>query len=193
DKKNYFDTDSKKEIIKKRFKTGAVKFKMKIHAWVILSNYYHLLFQFKEIQNLGEFIGFINGGSSFELNSLENKRGRQIWWNYWDRCIRNEQTFYKRFNYIHHNPVKHGYVEKCEDYEFSSYNYYLKKLGEDYMKSIFAQYSIIDFTDKNDKFWHHRSVKLQLDLGPAKTGHSRRLGVSIEPEPIYLTFLLVGW
>ena len=50
DKKNYFDIDSKKEIIKKRFKTGAVKFKVKIYAWVILSNHYHFLFQFKEKQ-----------------------------------------------------------------------------------------------------------------------------------------------
>jgi len=152
DKKKFFDTDSKKEIIKKRLKTGAVKFKAKIYAWVILSNHSHLLFQFKGKQALGEFIGFINGGSSFELNSSENKKGRQIWWNYWDNCIRNEETFYKRFNYIHHNPVKHGYVKKCEDYEFSSYNYYLKKYGEDYMSSIFAQYPILDFTDRSDEF-----------------------------------------
>jgi putative transposase len=152
DRNDYFDVDGKKEIIRKRFKTGAVKFKAKIYSWVILANHYHFLFQFKEKQNLGGFIGFINGGSSFELNSLENKKGRQVWWNYWDRCIRNEQTFYTRFNYIHYNPVKHGYVKKCEDYEFSSYNYYLRKMGDDYMSSIFAQHPIIDFTDENDKF-----------------------------------------
>jgi putative transposase len=152
DKEKHFDTDGKKEIIKKRLKTGAVKFQVRIYAWVILSNHYHFLFQFKEKQNLGKFLAFINGGSSFDLNSLENRRGRQVWWNYWDNCIRNEETFYRRFNYIHHNPVKHGYVKKCEDYEFSSYNYYLKKYGEDYMGSIFARYPIIDFTDKSDKF-----------------------------------------
>ena len=151
-KKEYFDINSKKEIIKKRFKIGAIKFKAKIYAWAILSNHYHLLFQFKERQNLGEFIGYINGGSSFELNSLENKKGRRVWWNYWDNCIRNRQTFFKRFNYIHYNPVKHGYVKKCKDYEFSSYNYYLKKLGEEYMGSIFVQYLIVDFTDEDDKF-----------------------------------------
>lgn len=152
DKEKYFDTDGKKEVIKKRLKTGAVKFQVRIYAWVILSNHYHFLFQFKEKQNLGKFIGFINGGNSFDLNSLENKKGRQVWWSYWDNCIRDEETFYKRFNYIHHNPVKHGYVKRCEDYEFSSYNYYLKKLGEEYMGSIFARYPIIDFSDRNDGF-----------------------------------------
>jgi len=151
-KEHLFDTKAKKKIIKNKLKAGALKYKVRIFAWVILHNHYHLLFQFKEKQNLGGFIGFINGGSSFDLNSLENKKGRQVWWNYWDNCIRNEETFYKRFNYIHHNPVKHGYVKKCEDYEFSSYNYYLKKYGEDYMSSIFARYPIVDFTDKSDKF-----------------------------------------
>jgi len=28
----------------------------------------------------------------------------------------------------------------------------LKKLGKEYMDSIFAQYPIIDFTDRNDEF-----------------------------------------
>jgi len=151
-KERLFDTDAKKKIIRSKLRVSLVKFKVRIYAWVVLSNHYHILFQFKEKQKLGEFIGFINGGSSYDLNSLENKKGRTVWWNYWDNCIRNERTFYKRFNYIHHNPVKHGYVKRCEDYEFSSYNYYLKKYGEDYMGSIFARYPIGDFSDRSDKF-----------------------------------------
>jgi len=149
---NYFDSDLKKKIIKKRLLAASEKYKVRSFAWVILSNHYHLLFQFKEKQKLADFIGFVNGGSSFELNSLENKKRRKTWWNYWDNCIRDSKTFYRRFNYIHYNPVKHNYVKNCKDYKFSSYNYYLKKLGQSYMDSIFEAYPIIDFTDKNDRF-----------------------------------------
>jgi putative transposase len=151
-KQRFFDTGSKKQIIRDRLRSAAIKYKVRAYAWVILSNHYHLLFRFKEEQNLGQFMGFINGGSSFELNSLEKVRGRQVWWNYWDNCVRDERTFYARFNYAHHNPVKHGYVKKCEDYKFSSYGYYLRNLGREYMDSILAQYPIIDFTDNNDEF-----------------------------------------
>jgi putative transposase len=151
-KEKMISTSAKKRVVKKRLEEASVKYKAKTYAWVILPNHYHTLFRFREKQDLGRFIGFVNGGSSFELNRLENKRGRQVWWNYWDNCIRDEQTFYRRFNYIHHNPVKHGYVKRCEDYEFSSYNHYLRKLGKEYMDSIFAQYPIIDFTDRNDEF-----------------------------------------
>ena len=151
-KQRLLDKSAKKRIVKNKLEKASIKHKVKVYAWVILPNHYHLLFRFREEQNLAKFIGFINGGSSFELNGMENKRGRQVWWNYWDNCIRDEETFYRRFNYIHHNPVKHGYVKRCEDYEFSSYNYYLGKLGRDYMDSIFGQYPIVDFTDRNDEF-----------------------------------------
>jgi REP element-mobilizing transposase RayT len=88
-KESFFDTDSKKKIVKERLKSAAIKYKVRTYAWVILSNHYHLLFRFREEKNLGKFMGFINGGSSFELNLSENKRGRKIWWNYWDNWITN--------------------------------------------------------------------------------------------------------
>jgi REP element-mobilizing transposase RayT len=75
-KEHLFDTKVKKKIIKSKLKESAIKYKVRVFAWVILSNHYHLLFQFKEKQNLGKSIGFINGGSSFDLNSSENKKGR---------------------------------------------------------------------------------------------------------------------
>jgi REP element-mobilizing transposase RayT len=78
DKIRFFNTDTKKEIIKDRLKTSTEKYNIRIYAWAILSNHYHFLFQVKKSQNLSDFIGYINGGSSFELNSLENKKGRQI-------------------------------------------------------------------------------------------------------------------
>ena len=73
-------------------------------------------------------------------------QGRKIWQNYWDYCVRLEKDFWKHFNYIHHNPVKHGYVQKMEEYEFSSHGDWIKKRGEDWMMSIFREHPIIDFT-----------------------------------------------
>ncbi|MFQ6083573.1 MAG: transposase [Candidatus Aminicenantia bacterium] len=153
-KRKFFDVGEKKGILKTRLNSACSKFMVELFAWVILSNHYHLLFQFKKNLSLGlgKFIGFINGGSAFDLNKLENKKGRQIWWNYWDNCIRNEETFYKRFNYIHHNPVKHNHSKNLEDYKFSSYNFYINKFGSEYINSIWERYPIIDFSDEQDDF-----------------------------------------
>ena len=71
----------------------------------------------------------IHGRVSYMLNQEDGTRGRKVFQNYWDRCIRNEKDFFTHLNYIHYNPVKHSLVDKMEDYEFSSYRYYLQRYG----------------------------------------------------------------
>ena len=72
------------------------------------------------------------------------------WYQYWDECIEDEKGFWMRVNYIHQNPVKHDYVKKMEDYEFSSYKQYLLKYGKDWMLSCFREYPIVDFAALHD-------------------------------------------
>lgn len=40
---------------------------------------------------------------------------------YWDHIIRNESDFQRHLDYIHYNPVKHGYVSRPEKWVDSSY------------------------------------------------------------------------
>jgi putative transposase len=82
---------------------------------------------------------------------MDNARGRKIFQNYWDHGIRDEADFWKHFNYIHHNPVKHSYTKGMSDYNFSSYNYWLKKKKQDWIDSCFEFYPIVDFSvNEND-------------------------------------------
>ena len=98
-----------------------------LFAWVILENHYHLLLKTDKGKDLSKFIQLFHGGSSFEINKLDNISNRQIWFNYWDRCIRDEQDFENHCDYIHFNPIKHELVKKPEDYLFSSYKNFLKR------------------------------------------------------------------
>jgi putative transposase len=125
-------------------------FRFDLYAWVVLINHYHLLCKIKQSRDIPKCIGKIHGGFSYDLNKAENRTGRKIWQNYWDRCIRSEKDFWVHLNYIHHNPVKHGHAQKMEEYAFSSYGYWLKKNGSDWMASVFQQYPIIDFSISND-------------------------------------------
>jgi len=75
-----------------------------------------------------------------------------VWHNYWDTGIRTEADYWARFNYIHHNPVKHGYVPRTEDWLYSSYRYYLERKGEEWMTDALRRYPIVDFTDLRDDF-----------------------------------------
>ena len=53
--------------------------------------------------------------------SREVKRERGIWQRrYWEHQIRNDDDLARHMDYIHFNPVKHGYVRRAADWPHSS-------------------------------------------------------------------------
>jgi putative transposase len=48
--------------------------------------------------------------------SRKSKRERSIWQRrYWEHLIRDDLDYARHVDYIHYNPVKHGYVDKAMD------------------------------------------------------------------------------
>ena len=41
---------------------------------------------------------------------------------YWEHQIRDDRDFRNHINYIHFNPVKHGYVWRVGDWPYSSFH-----------------------------------------------------------------------
>ncbi len=146
-KNNYrLASDEEKQKLILKIHENISNFCFQIYAWVVLEDHYHLLIKTSNGINLPKFIGRIHAGFSYEINKLHNKRGRKIWQNYWDRCIRTEFDFWTHFNYIHHNPVKHSFTEFMKDYSFSSFNHWTKKKGLDWIMSVFERYPVVDFS-----------------------------------------------
>jgi len=141
-----------KDIVRDQLNALVIELKLRLAVWVILDNHYHILVKSRSGAQLPRFFQRLHGRTSFDLNGHDNARGRQVWHNYWDTCIRTEQDYWTRFNYIHHNPVKHGYVTVTEEWPHSSYHYYLEQNGKDWVADAFRQYPIIDFTDPEDDF-----------------------------------------
>ncbi len=101
-----------------------------IHAWVVLPNHYHVLVTTVDLKRTLSELGRFHGRTSFAWNGEEVSRGRQVWCNALDRDMRSEAHFWATMNYIHHNPVRHGYVSKWQDWPFSSARDYLESVGE---------------------------------------------------------------
>jgi putative transposase len=121
-----------------------------LNAWAILDNHYHIEFKVKEANMLSKIINQVHGRLSYLFNKMDDEPGRKIFQNYWDTCIREEKDLWTRFNYIHHNPVKHGYCKKMQDYSFSSFGYYLEEKGREWVDDCFSKYPIIDFMLKEE-------------------------------------------
>ena len=127
------------------------EFNWKLAAWVVLPHHYHILSLPKAGHEIGSFIKRLHGSTSYQLNLLDDMRGRTVWYSYWDTFIRGERDFWTRFNYIHYNPVKHGYVQKPEDWKFSSYRFYLQEEGEEWLTRCWVEFSAPDSIE-NDQY-----------------------------------------
>jgi len=69
------------------------------------------------------------GGEGPRKLSRKRKGEAAVWQRrFWEHRIRDEDDFRVHFDYIHYNPVKHGYVDRPHDWKWSSYHRY-RKLG----------------------------------------------------------------
>jgi putative transposase len=116
-----------------------------VFAWCVLPNHYHILVRTEDIKHLRNEIGKVHGRSSFLWNREDHCQGRKVWHNCFDRDIKSNRHFWASLNYIHHNPVYHGYVPKWPDWPFSSANQYLEKVGRDHAAKIWNDYPILDY------------------------------------------------
>ena len=151
-KMTLFNSHEKKDLIRSALERSAERQDYLLKAWVILSNHFHILFKTSRGQLLPRFLSGITGKSAIELNKLDKSVGRKCWYQYWDRCPRGERDFWTRVNYIHYNPVKHGYVARMEDYPFSSYTSYLRDKGQGWLTACFMEFPIKDFLIEEDEF-----------------------------------------
>lgn len=138
-------TDEHKSIWCEVFESLQTRFDVRVAAWVLIDNHYHFLIYFQNAENLPDFMKRLHGETSFKLNQLDGTRGRKVWYSYWDRLVRDERDYWTKFNYIHYNPVKHGYVERLKDWHYSSYRDILEAEGEDWVDDCWASYPVIEF------------------------------------------------
>jgi putative transposase len=59
--------------------------------------------------------------------SRKSKGERGIWQRrYWEHLIRDDEDFLRHVDYIHINPMKHGYVERVVDWPHSSFHRFVR-------------------------------------------------------------------
>jgi len=90
--------------------------------------------------------GLIKANFSRQIPGMEKrsqsriKRGeRGIWQRrFWEHMIRDDMDFQRHVDYIHWNPVKHGWVTQVKQWPHSSFHRYVKKgvLPENWASNI---------------------------------------------------------
>ena len=169
------DTDAKRVLVRDVLKRAIEQYGIRLYAWVILANHYHLLLKTSDVAPIYKFIKRLHGDSAIRLNKLDSTPGRRVWYQYFDRFPRSERDFWTCFNYIHINPIKHGYVQVSDgalvvegkrakiaaghtldvhqclaQYSHSSYHYYVREYGEEFLTDAWMRYPIPDYLEHDD-------------------------------------------
>lgn len=106
-----------------------------IEAMVILPDHLHALWTLPEgDDDYPTRWALIKAGFSRHLPRGERrnpsrlaKGERGIWQRrYWEHLIRDETDHARHVDYIHYNPVKHGYVRYVKDWPHSSFHHYVR-------------------------------------------------------------------
>jgi putative transposase len=121
-----------------RLAVGKVRQRRPFHidAWVVLPEHMHCVWTMPEGDD--DFAGRwrdIKGGFSRSVpmtgvlsESRKRKHEREIWQRrYWEHTIRDDGDFEAHVDYVHFNPVKHGWVKRAIDWPYSSFHRWMDK------------------------------------------------------------------
>ena len=114
-------------------------------AWCVLPNHYHALVDAPDIKALLHELGQFHGRTSYTWNGEDRARGRKVFFRAVERAMRSDRHFWATLNYVHHNPVRHGYVERWTEWPWSSASEYLTQTGAEEAKRIWFDFPIRDY------------------------------------------------
>jgi putative transposase len=131
-------------LLKEIFNNVSKFYIFELIAYVVLQDHIHCIIKPKNINEYPKIIKSFKYSFTKNFNvGLVNPTYKKLWQNrYWEHTIRDENDFYRHLDYIHYNPIKHGFTQKAIDYPYSSFE---KFVGLGYYSEDWC-----NFEDKNN-------------------------------------------
>ena len=124
------------DVMRDAFRTVRARCPFRIEAVVILPDHLHCVWTLPPgDEDFSTRWGLIKAYFSRTVEQGERrstsraKRGeRGIWQRrFWEHLIRDEGDLARHIDYIHWNPVKHGWAQRAAEWPYSSFHEYLKR------------------------------------------------------------------
>jgi putative transposase len=122
-----------------------------VASWCVLPNHYHALVDTENVLKVLFELGRFHGRLAFHWNSEDSCRGRKVFHGAAERSMRSERHYWATLNYIHHNPVHHGYVKQWQEWPWSSAAQFIASHGRAEAERIWREYPIREYGAKWDE------------------------------------------
>lgn len=126
------------EKLRNSFKKAKTKYQFEIFGMVVLPDHFHIILKPEIANEFSKIIGSIKSSftKTIDKDYIDNnistsrikRREKGVWQRrFYEHTIRSEEELHSYLDYIHYNPVKHGYAKNVRDWEFSSFHKFVNQ------------------------------------------------------------------
>jgi len=119
-KRNIFEEDEDYEKFMELLENMLEKFNIKLHAYCLMTNHYHLLLETTD-ENISEAIQYLNGTYSMYFNKKYKRTGHFWQGRYLSYYLYDDAHAWIVAKYIEQNPIKAKMVKQIEEYVYQSF------------------------------------------------------------------------
>lgn len=122
------------DLLREAIRTVKRKYPFEIIAWVVLPDHMHCIWKLPEGDSdfplrwrlIKSYFSKHLPPTEYRSNVRQNAHERGIWQRrYWEHMIRDEHDLHRHIDYIHINPLKHGWVRQVKDWQYSTFHHYV--------------------------------------------------------------------
>ena len=125
-RKPIFGIEESIDRLRSAFRHIMAKHPFEIDAMVVLPDHLHCIWRLPpQDDNYSLRWRLIKHHVSCGSGLPCNRRREKMLWQrrFWEHAIRDERDWHNHMDYIHYNPVKHGFVTRPMDWKASSFRY----------------------------------------------------------------------
>jgi len=120
-----FVTTADRQYLLALLADNATKFKVAVHAYVLMDNHFHLLVTPETADGLPQLMQAVGRRYVRYFNDSQQRSGTLWEGRYRSTLIQAERYLLACMAYIDLNPVRAGWVQAARDYPWSSYGHYV--------------------------------------------------------------------
>ena len=126
ERKAVFKSERDREKFLEYLESATLRYDARIHTYCMMDTHYHLLLETPS-GNLSQIMRHINGAYTTYFNVKRDRSGHLFQGRYKAILVDLDEYAKELSRYIHLNPVRAKMVETPEEYDWSSYKFYIGK------------------------------------------------------------------
>ncbi|HYC92165.1 MAG TPA: transposase [Thermoanaerobaculia bacterium] len=135
-KQHFFRAPAALDELQHSLFAAVQKHACRLQAWALFSNHYHLVVSTEAGENVRRMLRALHIDSAINVNRRDGRKGRKVWFQFWDTQLTHEGSWLARLRYTHENAVHHGLVADAHAYRWCSASWFEETAAASFVKTV---------------------------------------------------------